>query len=153
MEALQEGTVVEMEAQTVELALTLGQGILTLMNTTPAISGKLFYALSKNEQKLSAYAKKFRVKQGELLDVYVEKDEKGAVKYKEQDQIVPNGNPFLFKDEESEQKYEAELTEYLTEKVEDFPELHKVERVMFEALTINPQQNRDSAPVVDYLSL
>lgn len=152
MEVLQESEVAQ-EEMTMELALTLGQGIVTLLNTTSHINGKLLYALGKNEQALQRYAEKFREKQNDLLKKHAELDEKGNVKYKEQEDLVPNGNPFLFKDQDSEELYEAEANLMLSETIEDFPKLHKVERSMFDALTINPQHNRSFPTIVDYLSL
>jgi len=139
--------------KTVELALTLGQAIVTLLNTTPAINGKVLYALGKNEQKLESYAKKYRVKQNELLKKYAVKDEDGNIQYKDQKDMAPEGNPFLFANESDEQAYEKEANDYLKGKVKDFPELHKIEKAHFDSMTINPAQNRTFPTLVDYLSV
>lgn len=152
MEVLQEAQVAEQE-MTLELALVLGQGIVTLINTTSHINGKLLYALEKNERLLERYAVSYRKKQEELLKTYAELDEDGNVKFKEKEQLVPNGNPFLFSDQDSEQKYETEANAFLKQEIEDFPSLHKVERGMFDVLTVNPQQNRSFSTLVDCLSL
>lgn len=144
--------VVELE-NTVELALTLGQAIVTLLNTTPTINGKVLYALGKNEQKLESYAKKYRLKQNELLKKYAVKDEDGNIQYKDQKDMVPEGNPFLFDNESDEQAYEKEANDYLKGKVKDFPELHKVEKIHFDSMTVNPAQNRTFPTLVDYLSV
>jgi len=133
-----------------EVILILGRAIIDLLESTPSVNGKMLYALGKNEAKFEACAKKYRSYQLELLNKYVEKNEDGSIKVLTEEESGGNPNRFVFKGEDEEQKYESEMTSYLKAPVEI--ELHKVDKVLFEGLNINPQKNRSFTIMVDFLS-
>jgi len=133
-----------------EIVLILGRAIIDLLDSTPTVNGKMLYALGKNEAKFESSAKKYRSYQLELLNKYVEKNEDGSIKVLTEEESGGNPNRFVFKGEDEEQKYESEMTEYLKAPLEI--ELHKVDKVLFEGLNINPQKNRSFTIMVDFLS-
>ena len=135
---------------TTEEALVLGRSVFELLNSCPSLSGKLFYALGKNEQKLEKIASDYRKNQAELLKKHGFMKEDFSFEMKKEEDVVPNGNPFLFKSEDDEQKYEVKCKEVLESLV--FLDLHKVEKSLFEDLDINPTSNRNFIFLVDNLS-
>tara|TARA_R100000742_G_C4279670_1_gene105177 strand:+ start:11730 stop:12191 length:462 start_codon:yes stop_codon:yes gene_type:complete len=152
MEVIAEAQEVQEEQQiTNEIVLILGRAVVDLLNSTPTVSGKMLYALGKNEAKFESIANSYRRKQMELLDEFVEKNEDGSVKLISEEEANGNPNRFVFKGEDEEQKYQSEMTKYLNAPIEDL-DLHKVDKSAFEALSINPQKNRSFTILVDFLS-
>lgn len=139
---------------TMEEALSLGNAIISVLNGASTMPGKVAYALTKNNDKLSKYAKDFYKKREELLLSFVEIDEEsGQPKMKEQKDIAPNGNPFVFKNEDDEQKYEKQMDDLINQPLKDFPTMHKVPKAVLENLQINPQLHKEFAIVIDELTM
>lgn len=151
MEVIAEAQEVQQENQvTNEVVLILGRAIVDLLESTPSVNGKMLYALGKNEAKFEKLAENYRKKQWELLGKYAETNEDGTIKMITEEEAEGNPNRFVFKGEDEEQKYQSDMTTYLSSPVE--LELHKVDKTLFESLNVNPQRNRSFTILVDYLS-
>ena len=151
MEVIAEAQEVQQENQvTNEVVLILGRAIVDLLESTPSVNGKMLYALGKNEAKVEKLAENDRKKQWELLGKYAETNEDGTIKMITEEEAEGNPNRFVFKGEDEEQKYQSDMTSYLSSPVE--LELHKVDKTLFESLNVNPQRNRSFTILVDYLS-
>tara|TARA_R100000152_G_C6666079_1_gene103650 strand:+ start:202 stop:660 length:459 start_codon:yes stop_codon:yes gene_type:complete len=151
MEVIEEAQEVQQENQvTNEIVLILGRAIVDLLESTPTVSGKMLYSLGKNEAKFEKFAKSYRDKQWELLSKYAETNEDGSVKLIDEEEANGNPNRFIFKSEDEEQKYQSEMTKYLSTPIE--LELYKIDKTLFENLNVNPQRNRSFTILVDYLS-
>lgn len=151
MEVIAEAQEVQQENQvTNEVVLILGRAIVDLLESTPSVNGKMLYALGKNEAKFEKLAENYRKKQWELLGKYAETNEDGTIKMITEEEAEGNPNRFVFKGEDEEQKYQSDMTSYLSSPVE--LELHKVDKTLFESLNVNPQRNRSFTILVDYLS-
>lgn len=144
---------VEVQEVTLETVLIVGRAIVDLLNTTPQISGKLLYALGKNEDATEKYVMSYRKSQREIVDKYALKNEDGSIK--EEETETPQGKILkaVFKSEDDEQKFEKEMADLLTSPIEDFKGWHKVDKGFFEQLTVNPQYNKSFVVLVDNLSL
>lgn len=153
MEVIAEAQKVQKENEiTNEVVLVLGRAIVDLLESTPTVNGKMLYALGKNERVFEKVAQKFRNKQLELLEEYAEKDSDGSIKLLDKEQMADNGNMFVFKGEDEEQKYQSEMTKYLNTPLKDI-EIHKIDKSLFEVINVNPQRNRSFTTLVDYLSM
>ena len=151
MEVIEEAQEVQQENQvTNEIVLILGRAIVDLLESTPTVNGKMLYALGKNEAKFEKLAKSYRDKQWELLNKYAETNEDGSIKMIDEEEANGSPNRFVFKGEDEEQKYQSDMTKYLSTPVE--LDLHKVDKTLFESLNVNPQRNRSFIALVDYLS-
>tara|TARA_Y100000004_G_C8939280_1_gene423471 strand:+ start:1288 stop:1746 length:459 start_codon:yes stop_codon:yes gene_type:complete len=151
MEVIEEAQEVQQENQvTNEIVLILGRAIVDLLESTPTVNGKMLYALGKNESKFEKLAKSYRDKQWELLAKYAETNEDGSIKMIDEEEANGSPNRFVFKGEDEEQKYQSEMTKYLSTPVE--LNLHKIDKALFENLNVNPQRNRSFTILVDYLS-
>ena len=151
MEVIAEAQEVQQENQvTNEVVLILGRAIVDLLESTPTVNGKMLYALGKNEAKFEKLAKSYRDKQWELLSKYAETNEDGTIKMISEEEAGETPNRFVFKGEDEEQKYQSDMTNYLSTPVD--LELHKVNKTLFENLNVNPQRNRSFTVLVDYLS-
>ncbi len=151
MEVIAEAQEVQQENQvTNEVVLILGRAIVDLLESTPSVNGKMLYALGKNEAKFEKLAKSYRDKQWELLGKYAETNEDGTIKMISEEEAGETPNRFVFKGEDEEQKYQSDMTSYLSKPVD--LELHKVDKALFESLNVNPQRNRSFTVLVDYLS-
>lgn len=152
MEVIEEAQKVQQENQvTNEIVLILGRAIVDLLESTPTVNGKMLYALGKNEAKFEKLAENYRKKQWELLGKYAETNEDGTIKMITEEEAEGNPNRFVFKGEDEEQKYQSDMTSYLSSPVE--LELHKIDKTLFESLNVNPQRNRSFTILVDYLSV
>jgi len=152
MEAIAEAQEVQQEKEvTNEIVLILGRAIIDLLESTPSVNGKMLYALGKNEAKFEKLAENYRKKQWELLTKYAETNEDGTIKMISEEDAGENPNRFVFKGDSEEQKYQSEMTSYLSTPVD--LKLHKVNKNLFESLNINPQRNRSFTVLVDYISM
>jgi len=119
--------------------LSLFESINMLEMSKPNLPVKIFYANSKNRTKLQNLYKNINDSRFKLLDEYGIKDEKSQIGYK----LDKDGRTFLFKDDNSKDKFSKELEPIL--EIENNVDFFKITIDEFEGLEFD----RSQFPLVD----